>query len=107
MSINEGEADLYYSSLAQEADMAELVDQFVRELPGRLADVERAMASKDMAEVARLAHQLKGAGGSHGFPQITAAAAELERAAKSEDASTSVREALNRLAGVCMRTRAN
>jgi HPt (histidine-containing phosphotransfer) domain-containing protein len=83
--------------------MAELIELFVAELSDRLAALRQAVAGDDAREVARLAHQLKGAGGSHGFPQITAAAAEVERVAKGMGCTAELTAAINRLAAVCAR----
>ena len=53
--------------------------QFIEQLPGHVCAVVTLLAEQDMAELSRRVHQLKGAGGLYGFPQITAAAAEAER----------------------------
>jgi histidine phosphotransfer protein HptB len=98
--------DLLYSDLAADADLAELVDLFVRELPGRLRDFERAIAAGDLDGIRKLAHQLKGAGGSYGFPALGTAAAELEQAARRCEATPMLVLALDRLTAVCRRLRA-
>jgi|SRR4051812_2071887 HPt (histidine-containing phosphotransfer) domain-containing protein len=95
-----------YSALAIDPDMAELVALFVAELPSRVDAIRQAATPNDWNEVRLLAHQLKGAGGSYGFPQITAAAAELERACGQQPASSDAASALGQFAAVCGRARA-
>ena len=96
----------YYSGLAADADLAELVELFVDELPGRIADLRQALTAGNREMVARLAHQLKGAGGSHGFPQIGLPAWNLEQAAREEDCFHAAPAFLDELAAVCGRVRA-
>lgn len=64
-------------------DMFEIVREFATELPARIAKLEAHLASGALRELQTLAHQLKGAGGGYGFPQITELAASLEQALKS------------------------
>jgi len=99
-------ADYFFSELARDTDLAELVELFVEELPERIARIKQAAAEFNWEEVCRLAHQLKGAGGSHGFPQITAAACEVERAARELESAGVMARALAGLEGVCGRVRA-
>lgn len=96
----------YFSPLALEPDLAELVEIFVADLPARLAEIRHFVQFADWAEARRLAHQLKGAGGSYGFPHLSAAALALEQAVKraTEDPaepSNDVAEALQGLARAC------
>jgi HPt (histidine-containing phosphotransfer) domain-containing protein len=69
------------SDLADDPDMAELIEMFLAELPDRIAAVRTAIAAGQRDQVKRLAHQLKGAAGGYGYPAITDAAADLEHAA--------------------------
>ena len=72
------------SLLMNDPDLAQLVEEFVVELPERLAVLQAAAEKQNWLEVRRLAHQLKGAGGSYGFPAISEAAAWAEDAAKNK-----------------------
>ena len=60
-------------------DMAELVRSFVADLARRVETLDQLLAEGNLQELQRLAHQLKGAGGGYGFPQITEVAACLEQ----------------------------
>jgi histidine phosphotransfer protein HptB len=95
-----------YSPLAADPDMAQLVALFVDELPARVAAIRQAADGADWSHVRLLAHQLKGAGGSYGFPQITAAAGALERACKEQLGNDELASALQQFAAVCGRARA-
>jgi histidine phosphotransfer protein HptB len=106
MTICEAGQELYYSKLAHEPDVAELVELFVNELPGRLEEMAWATTRGDWQEVARLAHQLKGAGGSHGFAQLTPYAWKLEQAARNFTSEGEVAAALDKLIAVAARVRA-
>jgi HPt (histidine-containing phosphotransfer) domain-containing protein len=66
------------STLAADPDFAELVDEFVSELPDRIELIQSALASDDREQLRRTAHQLKGACGGYGFPTLTDSAARLE-----------------------------
>lgn len=105
--------ECFYSALSNDADLAELIELFVQELPERLANLERCLDQGNWPELARFSHQLKGAGGSYGFPQLTPVAAQLEQLAKQAVADNSqyaaidkLQTALNDLTAVAVRLRA-
>jgi HPt (histidine-containing phosphotransfer) domain-containing protein len=50
----------------------------------QVAAMQRALGRGDLDELARLAHWLKGAGGSAGFPALTAPAKHLETLVKAD-----------------------
>ena len=70
------------SAYEDDPDMLEIVREFVTELPGRVAALEARLEAGDLPGLETLAHQLKGAGGGYGFPQLTDAAASLEQSLK-------------------------
>lgn len=70
------------SAYENDPDMLEIVREFAGELPARIAKLEAHLAANELRELQTLAHQLKGAGGGYGFPQITELAASLESALK-------------------------
>jgi HPt (histidine-containing phosphotransfer) domain-containing protein len=98
--------EVYYSNLSADPDLAELVDLFIAELPERLVQLNCALEAGNLVDLARFAHQLKGAGGSYGFPQLTPVAANLERLAKQAADEMSLRNALDELIGVTSQLRA-
>jgi HPt (histidine-containing phosphotransfer) domain-containing protein len=95
-----------YSSLSGDPEMAELLALFVNELPQRLAEIRQAAQRHNWQEVRRLAHQLRGAGGSYGFPLLTIAAGRVEDIANEQTSVKELRAALDRLTAVSERLRA-
>jgi HPt (histidine-containing phosphotransfer) domain-containing protein len=94
------------SELAGDLDLADLLEMFVSELPARVEAIERACAEEDFNNLVRLAHQLKGAAGSYGYPTITEAAAELERRVKSSESLDRLTEVVQGIASLCQRAQA-
>ena len=99
-------AELIYSRLGLDDDLTDLIELFVQEVPSRLAVLRRLIDSLDHSELARFAHQLKGAGGSYGFPELTTAAAQLEKAAKDRAPAHELVAAWDILADIAGRLRA-
>ncbi|HEY7164733.1 MAG TPA: ATP-binding protein [Candidatus Binatia bacterium] len=63
-----------------------IIEKFARRLNEQLEAMARAWNDKNFEELARLAHWLKGAGGTVGFDAFTEPAAELEQSAKAHNA---------------------
>ncbi len=57
-----------------------------------MAALEESLAQGDLPQIQVLAHQLKGAGGGYGFPQITEAADALENAVREGADSSLLKE---------------
>jgi CheY-like chemotaxis protein len=87
-------------------DMAGVIAEFVGQMPQRLAQMRAAAHSSQWRALRRLAHQMKGAGGSYGFACLTDAANELESHAGPEDAEAALR-ALDHLEHLCERIHAS
>lgn len=86
------------SEFEDDPDIMEIVQEFAAELPGRARMLEDSFAGGDLEQVRTIAHQLKGAGGGYGFPQITEAAARLEAGVKEAAESSTLKD---RLVGLC------
>lgn len=95
------------SELAKDANMLDLVEMFVSELPGRVEAMHLALAHLDFVTLQRLAHQLKGAAGGYGFPAITDAAKDLEANTKMTSEVEKLHSQLRELADLCGRARAS
>ncbi len=65
-------------------EFREIVEEFVRRLEAKLDDMQRAWAVRDFSALAELAHWLKGAGGTAGFPAFTEPAARLRQLAQAQ-----------------------
>ena len=78
-----------HSSFAEDPDLRDLVVLFVDELDGRIASIQRAFDERDLAELCRIAHQLKGSAGGYGFDPIGDAAGRLEYELRGDEAAES------------------
>ena len=73
------------SRFAGDPDYRELLEWFVESLAELAGTLRDQMRSADYAGLQVHAHQVKGAAGGYGFPELTALAAELERACRAGD----------------------
>jgi len=95
------------STMSDDPDLVDLIEEFVANLRNRVRYLEVAYAANDVAELARLAHQLKGASGGYGFGVIGAMAGRLEEAAKLAGSVVDVARELEELVSLCRRASAN
>lgn len=58
--------------------MRALLAQYIGGLPARVRKIIDCTQQADLEQLRRLTHQLKGSGGSYGFPKITQLAARAE-----------------------------
>jgi CBS domain-containing protein/HPt (histidine-containing phosphotransfer) domain-containing protein len=93
-----------YSSLGADPELAELVELFVQEMAARIGDIQGQAADRQWAQLARTVHQIKGAGGSYGFPEISVVAARLEAAVREGQEDRILRE-VDDLTSLCRRAR--
>jgi HPt (histidine-containing phosphotransfer) domain-containing protein len=78
--------------------LSDLIPGFLSHKRGDVTTIVEAIARRDYAEIARLAHRIKGEGGSYGFDTMTELARSLEVAAATHDddaATTFARQLLN------------
>ena len=88
------------SEFADDPEMMELIETFVEKLPEKVQLMRAALTHRQLGELQRLAHQLKGAGGSYGYPALTDVAKRIEDAARAGD-EESAGLALTRLEQLC------
>jgi HPt (histidine-containing phosphotransfer) domain-containing protein len=69
--------------LLTDSDLRDIVEEFVAALPTRVQELQRAYAALDWDQLATLAHRLKGASGSYGYPDLTGLAARMEQSFRS------------------------
>jgi HPt (histidine-containing phosphotransfer) domain-containing protein len=80
--------DKLVSSLLQDdPDLLELVEEFVNGLGECLAGFRRAFEQLDWNRLTTLAHQLKGAGGSYGYAELSNLAKEMEAGFQNHSAA--------------------
>lgn len=93
------------SSLANDPEMAPLIDAFVDSLPGKIRSAQQALADGKIDVLARIVTTLKGEGGSYGFDTITRAAMELQCALSGPAEITLIRQKLEELRRWCLAAR--
>ena len=89
------------SELTNEGDRADRLAEFVEGLPRQIDSLQEAIDRSDVAEVARLAYQLKGAAGSCGFPTLMAAVQAVEENAQAPGCLDALRQQVEALAALC------
>ena len=93
--------EVIYSEYADDEDLTEVIDDFVAGLRKQVEQMQQAASNNDHKTLQRLAHRLKGAGGSYGYPMLTEVARELEEAAKMEQTEQEML-LLRRIADICI-----
>jgi HPt (histidine-containing phosphotransfer) domain-containing protein len=68
------------STIGHDPSTLDLVEGFVRGLPGRTEAIAAAIDSGNLQAARQLVHRLSGSAGSFGFPPIMEAGVRLERA---------------------------
>lgn len=85
------------STFADDPDMEMAIFEFVESLPNRMTTAVKFFQEQNYAELQRLVHQLKGAGGGYGFPQITEIADRVERHIANADPSAEIMDGIEEL----------
>ena len=84
--LDPDEVDARYEraeAIQQNSNFEDLAAEFVSNLPTVLADVRHAMEESRWNDFEKLMHVLKGAGGSFGYPKISALCAKIEEQSKA------------------------
>jgi HPt (histidine-containing phosphotransfer) domain-containing protein len=89
------------SELANDPEFALLIDKFLNHLGPKIEKMSSYLSSRQLEDLAGLAHQLKGAGGGYGYPSITEAAREVENRAKSRTEIEEIEAAVAELTNLC------
>ncbi len=72
-------ARLVSQLLVTDDSLRDLVQEFVGNLDRRLTELKQAYERLDWGQLTVLAHRLKGASGSYGYPDISQVCATMER----------------------------
>ncbi len=97
--------EFVYSRLAADPYLGEIVELYAREMPDRISALQALAGARNWEQLARMAHQIKGSAGCHGFPEITPCAAALEVAARQAQPEEQILAALDGLLCLCRRIR--
>jgi PAS domain S-box-containing protein len=79
------EGPIHCSLPLEDPAFREIAEEFAQSFATKLECMNRARDGRDLEELARLAHWLKGAGGTAGFNVLNGPARQLEKAVRSED----------------------
>lgn len=97
------------SQFADDPDMQEIITMFVQEMPERVEQLQQSWRASEFDLVKRMAHQLKGAGGGYGYPELGNVAGQLENSLNQLAGSTqatnldTIRKQLDALIEMCNR----
>ena len=94
-----------YSQLACDPEIADIVDMFVSEIPGRVEKMLRQLNEKNWDELQRTAHQLKGSAGSYGFEPLSPSAHRVEQAIRNGEPEETIRQCVVELIDLCGQVR--
>jgi HPt (histidine-containing phosphotransfer) domain-containing protein len=72
-------------SQTEDVFMAELKGEFLAKSRRDLVDLHRLLAAGELAEIARIAHDIKGTAGLFGFHEATAVARDLQSSARGNE----------------------
>jgi HPt (histidine-containing phosphotransfer) domain-containing protein len=81
-------ADREKETVLVDASFEPLMPKFLTNRKKEVTTMQEALAAQELETVQKVAHGMKGAGGSYGFDRVTAMAAVIEQAAKAGDAAT-------------------
>lgn len=70
--------------IEDDPELADIVVEFVSALPNRVQNLENAWREQAWDRLTTIAHQLKGAGGSYGYPALSALGATMEQGFKTQ-----------------------
>ena len=85
------------STLENEPSLQKLLIKFVSRLPERVAAFQSLLDDENLENLRQAVHQLKGAAGGYGFPQVTELAAKAEHTIRNGDPVAAVRAEIDTL----------
>lgn len=88
MTDHASEEPIHSELVQQDPGFADVVSEFVAGLDRRLRAMQEAAAQVDFHNLRSLAHQLKGAGGGHGYAILTEVPGALEEQALAKQIDT-------------------
>jgi len=100
---SESGGTLIRSSYADVPKMKKVLAEFVADLPAQVAQIQDCLARNELDSLRRAAHQIKGAGGGYGFPQLTEPASRLEQSIKESNALEDITSRVSNLIAILRR----
>jgi signal transduction histidine kinase/DNA-binding NarL/FixJ family response regulator len=93
----QGEAKPLRSTLGDDPIVAPLIQNFLSDLAESIEQLERSIDTGERAELAGIAHRIRGAAGAYGFAPLSDAAAACEEAVAKDQSATALRSACQQL----------
>ncbi len=93
------------SELGDDPDLSVVAEMFVERLGDILENIKKALDSCDLAQLKDLFHEIKGAGGSAGFPILTERSAYIESLVKTQK-TEEMKIAIEDFFNICKRVHA-
>lgn len=93
------------SSLYDDPTMADVINEYVQELPKKVRAIEENLAQANLETLQTLVRTMKSEGSSYGFDIITETAARIETALINDSTLDDLRADLKALAKLCMQAR--
>jgi signal transduction histidine kinase/DNA-binding NarL/FixJ family response regulator/GGDEF domain-containing protein len=91
------------SGLAGNEKLRGVLERFVSRLPDRIEEMRRLLRENDLESLVRSVHQMKGAAGGYGFPDITVAARRAEESIKGAADIEQITSQIDELAALIRR----
>ncbi len=91
-------------TLLDDADKARLLKMFLDDLAKRTKELDGASRTEDLAAMADLAHQIKGAASMYGFPQIADLARTVQQQATEGSDLVQLQTTVTQLRDLCQQT---
>ena len=90
------------SQFADDPEMGELLVLFLSELESKVNAMRTSVESGDVDTLTRVTHQVRGAAGGYGYPQITNIAAQVEETLRGGGSCEQVESTVYDLLGLCL-----
>jgi PAS domain S-box-containing protein len=92
------------SYLEDDPDYEKTIKMFIKNLPGRIKEMQEAFEKGDLEELGKRVHALKGLGGFAGFSVYTEKAKEMEHEIRNEQLEN-IQKQLEEMTQLCLRTK--
>ncbi len=94
-----------FSTMADQSQFAELIDNFVTEIPKQVRSLEQALFGKDTEALAQGLRQIKSQGTSFGFEVLSEHSAAIEKSLVSGQPITELQSKIRELIKLCLSVR--
>ena len=98
------EGDEIVSFLSDNPDYHKAIEAFVKNLPGRIKEMQQALDAENLQDLNFKVHALKGVGGFAGFPVYSELAKSIEQSIKNSHIDE-IKEKLDEMVNICRRTK--